>query len=67
LDLVPNNIKKNLFDSMRASSSQVIVQQLSNESRSAVRSQNKYFKHQNNSINKPSIRELLAEGNRNVS
>lgn len=67
LDSIPDHIKKDLFSSISTSSSQIMVQQLSNESRSAVRNQKKHFKLLESLIDKPSIREQLTGGNKNVT
>jgi len=67
LDSVPDHIEKNLFNSIDTGSSQVIVQRLSNETRSVVRSQEKHFKSLKASISKPSIREELTGSNKSVS
>lgn len=66
-DSMPDHIKKSLLSSQGTNSSQVMVQQLSNESRSAVRNQKNHMNNSNSSTKRQSIREQLTKRNKNVS
>lgn len=67
LDSMPDHITKSLLSSISTSSSQILVQRFSNETRSAVRNQQKHFICPDTIIDKPSIREQLTNGSKNVT
>ena len=67
LDSMPDHYKISLLSSMGTSSSQVMIQKLSNESRSAVRNQKKHLDNSDPPTNKLSIREQLTKGSKNIT
>ncbi len=59
-DSMPDNIKKTLLSPLRTNSSQILIQQLSHESRSAIRNQKQCLNNSSSSTNKLTIREQLT-------